>query len=583
MKKMKYYIILLSAVTSLMLYSCGEDYLYKQPKGVVVNESLNTPEGVDLLLISAYSILDGAGSVSSFYDGHSYSASIRNWVWDCASDDAYEGQMWADIQFAERYELLPTSGYLSKKWTVLYDAISRANDILKALNVAGEQISDADVKILAAQARFLRAFYHFRLQRMYYQIPYITEDIEQPELVPNDHPVWDEIEADLQMAIEDLPENWPGEPGRATKYAAEAVKAYVHLHQQEYAEAKPLLDDIINNGPFDLTPNFYDNYNIAGENNIESILEIQSSVNDDAGGMNGNADSWLINPYNRFTPSCCGLYAPSQDLVNAFKVDENGLPLLGINGPKFNDENLKNDMGILSKEEYIPTDELVDPRLDWTVGRRGVAYMDWGMHTGDEWIRAQAIGGPYNSKKGMFSQAEQPIASHTQFPRATAINFRAYRFAHVLLWRAECAVEDNELTLAKDLVNRVRRRASDDFVMGKCSTYKFDSDTITPVIDWEQPAANYHLGEYPSFPSQEYARAAVRMELRLETAMEGNRFFDLVRWGIDNEVLPKFIENDSKFRTIMRGATYNSEKNDNWPLPQSQLDIQPVLKQDPAY
>lgn len=278
------------------------------------------------------------------------------------------------------------------------------------------------------------------------------------------------------------------------------------------------------------------------------------------------------------------MYQPSQDLVNAFKVDDAGLPLLGINGPKYNDENLKNDMGILSTEEFIPTDHLLDPRLDWTVGRRGVPYLDWGMHSGNEWIRSQVNGGPYNTKKQMYSKSDRDFAAHDSFARATAINYRAYRYAHILLWRAECAVEENDLETARQLVNQVRQRASDDFVMGKTTTYVFGSDEEID-IDFTQPAANYLLGEYPSFSSQEYARAAVRMELRLETAVEGNLFFDLVRWDIDGEVLPEYIKNESEFRVFMQGASYNPERNDHWPLPQTQIDVQGqnILQQDPAY
>jgi hypothetical protein len=152
-----------------------------------------------------------------------------------------------------------------------------------------------------------------------------------------------------------------------------------------------------------------------------------------------------------------------------------------------------------------------------------------------------------------------------------------------LLWRAECAVEENDLQTARLLVNRVRLRASDDIIMGKCSTYTFPAN-VTPVVDYSQPAANYKLGLYPSFPTQEYAREAVRMEERLEFAMEGNRFFDLVRWGIDYEVLTKFIENDSKFRTFMQGATYTKVKNSRWPIPQKELDLEPgILEQDPLW
>ena len=580
----KYYIIFFAGIM-LMMYSCGEDFLYKEPKGTVATESFNTEEGVNLLLIGSYSLLDGSGYNAGWPRG-SYAPSIRNWVWDCASDDAYKGSSQGDYSIAgeiERYIPLTTNSLFTDKWRMMYDGVSRANNTLQALAIAQDNMDEPTIKKLEGQALFLRAFYHFRLQKMHYQIPYITEDLDFPELVENDHAVWAEIELDLQNAIDFLPESFPNEPGRVTKWAAMAVKAYVHLFQQEYSEAKPLLDAIINSGNFNLVDNFYDNYKAGTNNNVESIFEIQAVVNyGTSRAYQGNSDSWTTNPYNPYTPTCCGMYQPSQDLVNAFKVDANGLPLLGIGGEKYNDENLKNDMGILSSEEFVPTEDLLDPRLDYTVGRRGIPYLDWGMHTGYLWIRSQINGGPYNTKKQMFSQEEQPFASQSGWARSTSINYRAYRFAHILLWRAECAVEENDLETARQLVNRVRKRASDDFVMGKCNNTSFEEGYVLD-IDYEQPAANYLLGEYSTFPNKEYAEAAVRMELRLETALEGNRFFDLRRWGIDGEVLNEYIQNESQFRTFMQGTSYNPSKS-YWPIPQNQVDFQEgILQQDPAY
>lgn len=577
-------VALLIAITLLVL-ACDKSFLYKEPKGTVIPASLQTKEGVEYLLVGAYSLLDGWGSGI----GGQWSASAaspRNWVWAIASDDAYKGSTPGDgpqIGEIERYEALPTNQMVESAWMIGYDAISRCNDALRALNAISGTISEDEFNVLAAQARFLRAHFHFGLQRIYYQVPYITEDIQNPTAITNDRPVWNDIENDLAFAIDNLPSSFPGEPGRATRWAALATKAYVHLFQHEFSDAKGLLDQIIVSEKFKLVDSFYHNYTSYTENNTESIFEIQSSVNDGTvQGQNGNADSWLTNPYNRFMPTCCGFYQPSQDLVNAFKVDEDGLPLLGVAGPRFNDEDLANDMGLNSGENFIPTDHLLDPRLDWSIGRRGIPYMDWGVHSGRDWIRDQDNGGPYLSKKQMYSKAEQATAAEATYARATAINFRLIRYAHVLLWRAECAVEENDLERARQLVNMVRARSADDNVMGKVAATSFGSDPVT--VNWDKPAANYLLGEYPVFPGQDYAREAVRMEIRLETAMEGNRYFDLVRWGIHGDVLPKFIENDRKIRTYMIGAQYNAERNDNWPIPQSQIDLQPgVLIQDPAY
>lgn len=579
------------SVTSI-LSGCGESFLYKEPKGVVFYENLANKEGIEYLTIAAYSILTGA--TSSGDQNRAGAASSRNWAWNCASDDVYKGTTFSDtydVGLIERYDTDPTNMWINNKWLVSYDGISRANDVLRTVATARENnLIDEEFALQSeAQAKFLRGWWHFRLLKVFWQIPYITEDVT-PQEVKNDHKVWPEIEGDLQFAIDNLPEEWPGQPGRATKWAAMAYKAYVFLYQHKYSEAKVLLDEIINSNRFRLVDNFGDNFSAHTENNVESIFEIQHAVNYPGSDNNprmGNADSWVTNGQNLgVLPTCCGLYQPSQDLVNAFKVDANGLPLLGFNGPKFNDEDLKNDMGILSSEEFHPTDHLLDPRLDWTVGRRGIPYLDWGIMTGNDFIRSQENGGPYLGKKSMYLKADKGVVSHSSYARAHSINNPKVRYGHILLWRAECAVEENDLEKARELVNMLRRRASDDIIMGKCLEYTFSLATHPSIeIDWTKPAANYKLGEYPSFPNQEYAREAVRMEMRLEFAMEGNRFFDLVRWGIDYDVLTKFIENDVRYgRSFMKDVTYTKEKNSRWPIPQSQLDNQKgVLEQDPLW
>jgi hypothetical protein len=581
------FVIMLLITLSMTLDSC-EDFLDKNPKGVTTIESLNNEAGINSLLVGAYSTLDGAQTANQSVAA---AGSPKNWPWNLASDDATKGSTAGDIIdlfYLETYQPTPDNPWMNYRWTINYDGIARANEVLRALAIAEGGINDvAKVNSLRAQARFIRGFLHFQLQEIFWQVPYISED-SNPRTVKNDHKIWPEIEADLQFAIENLPDSYPGEPGRATKWAAMGIKAYAHLFQHEYPEAKALLDDIINSGRFALVPNYRDNFSAVTENNKESIFEIQQSVNDGSGtsSSHGNLDSQLCNGFNRFVPSCCGFYQPTQDLVNAFKVDDNGLPLLGIGGPKFNDENLKNDYNIPVNVDFIPTDQLLDPRLDQTVGRRGVDFLGWGIMTGAEWIRAQSFGGPYLQKKLMYSKSEQPVAANALFARQHSTNYRYLRYAGILLWRAECAVEEGDLETARELVNQVRRRAANpvNITMGKVLNYKYPSGPSDAVVDWNQPAANYLVSEYPAFPSQEYARAAVQMENRLEFGMEGHRFFDLVRWGVDQEVLTEYIANDSKFRYAMLGAVYTPEKNTHWPIPRAQLDAQPgVLDQDPLW
>ena len=579
-------------LATFILPGCGEDFLYKEPKGVVFTENLATREGLQYLTVGMYACVPGTATTQSFWD--MYTGGVKNIMIDMMGDNAYKGSIPSDgyeLGLFEYFQGSPDYIFPNAKWLISYDGISRCNDLLKAVATCRERGTvDEETALLAeAQAKFLRGWWHFRLLKIFWQIPYITEDVI-PEQVPNDHQVWSEIEADIQFGIDHLPASWPGEPGKATRWAALAYKAYVYLYQKKYAEAKVLLDEIINSNRFRLVDNYHDNFDAWTENNAESIFEVQYVVNYTGAGTNsylGNADSWNANASNSLLPVCCGAYQASQDLVNAFKVDANGLPLLGINGPKFNDEDLENDMGLLSSVEFHPTEKPLDPRLDWTVGRRGIPFHDWGIMTGFDFIREQSHGGPYLSKKFMYYKKDQGVVSHSAYARSHSINWRKVRYGHVLLWRAECAVEENDLEKARDLVNMIRRRAAtSEVVMGKCLEYTFSIAGWQSIeVDYSQPAANYLVGEYPSFPTQEYAREAVRMEHRLEFGMEGNRFYDLVRWGIDYEVMTKFIQNDQRYgRTFMKDAVYTPVKNSKYPIPQRQLDMQVgVLEQDPLW
>lgn len=572
--------------------SCDDGFLEKSPLGVTSQNVFYDENGVNALLIGAYSLVDGSGSVSP------WAASTSNWVWgSVASDDAYKGSEPSDVPTVgeiERYESLPSNDYVLGKWKTMYDGVSRCNDVLKALIQAKElgRIGDDAATRLEAEARFLRGYYHFELKRVFNNIPYITEDIADVTKVKNTVDAWPLLEADLSFAATNLPSS-QSQVGRATRYAAMAMLARIHLFQKEYALARPLLDTIIVSEKYSLMEYFHDNYRIETNNNKESLFEIQYVVNDGtSGSLNGGYGDALNFPMGGDIGTCCGFHQPSQNLVNAFKVDADGLPLFDT----FNDTDLANDMRLASNEEFIPDDHLVDPRLDWTVGRRGIPFFDWGVMRGADWIRDQNNGGPYLYKKNMFYKSQKGTLS-TSTGWATGVNannYRAYRYAHVLLWRAEVAVEENDLEMARNLVNIIRRRASNSVVMGRVTDYtlppgehSYEFQEANGTIDWNMPAANYLVSEYESFPDQEYARRAVQWELRLEFAMEGHRFFDLVRWGIAEETLDSYIAKDDLFRSFLHNASFTSNQDEYWPIPQTEIDLQnggeEILKQNPGY
>jgi len=296
-------------------------------------------------------------------------------------------------------------------------------------------------------------------------------------------------------------------------------------------------------------------------------------------------------PHGSDIGMCCGFHQPSQNLVNAYKVDANGLPLFTT----FNDVDLKNDQGIKSEETFVPATDEVDPRLDWTVSRRGIPYMDWGVNRGRDWIRNQPDGGPYLPATKWFvkkSERSTLVTKDGWMSGVNANNWRAIRYAHVLLWRAEVAVNENtaaSLAYAEELVNMVRTRAAKEVVMGKVTTYELPPTAypFNVTIDYELPAANYKVSPYTvgTFAAQgkAYALRAVQWELRLEFAMEGHRFFDLRRWGIINETLNAFAQGDLRIRQFMKNVTFTDRAK--WaPVPQGQLDLQPgVLVQNTGY
>ena len=186
-----------------------------------------------------------------------------------------------------------------------------------------------------------------------------------------------------------------------------------------------------------------------------------------------------------------GFFQPSQNLVEAFQVDANGLPILDVASRP----PVANDMGINSSVDWTPPATTFDPRMDWTVMRRGIDFLGWGICEGESWIREQPNGGPYMTKKYMQTLEEQnTLVEGRGFNNGK--NYRALTLGHVLLWRAEVAVSEGDLDMARDLVNQIRNRAkSSDVVMGLCLTTVFDGSPI--VVDWNQPAANYDVQPYP--------------------------------------------------------------------------------------
>ena len=363
-----------------------------------------------------------------------------------------------------------------------------------------------------------------------------------------------------------------GQVGRANKMSATAYLAKIQLYQGNHSGALGNFNTVIGSGKYSLLGSFHSNFTPAGNNSSESVIQIQASVNDGSGGNNGNAGDQLNHLQGGPGGGCCGFYQPSQNLVNNFKTD-GGLPMAN-----FNDVDVANDDGIPSADPFTPETGTLDPRLDSTVGRRGIPYLDWGVHPGSAWVRNQAYAGPFSQIKKMYSASEQGVGSDTQAgwhgAGLTSLNHNVMRYADLLLMAAECEVEAGSVDKAMEYVNMIRTRASDE------STWVKDADGNN--------AANYEIATYPGGMSKDDARTAVRTERRLELGMEGHRFFDLKRWGSASSVINTYLAKESIKRTYLSGASFQ-DKHLAFPIPQAAIDQSndddgvPTLTQNAGY
>jgi starch-binding outer membrane protein, SusD/RagB family len=562
--------------------SCKDSFLEQRPYGSVTYETLATTlTGADAMLISAYSNLDG---FSSWDNGSPWGSAASNWTYgSIKGGDAYKGSEandQPDITPLERHEETPFNPYPDSKWKTYYDGISRANQAIRAFKgLTGVQ--DAVKNGRLAEARFLRGFYHYELKKVFNMVPYIDETVTEFRQ-PNDKDIWPNIQADLQFAAANLPLR-QSEPGRATKGAAQAFLGLTFMWQKKYAEAKQQFDAVIASGVYKLNAKYQDNFDPAVQNSPEGVLEVQQAVNVGTDDQ-GNQGDILNFPHNAGPGGCCGFHQPSQNLVNAFKTNANGLPLIDT----YNNTDLKNDQGITSADPFTPDNTTtLDPRLDWTAGRRGIPYLDWGKHPGSGWIRLQVYGGPYSPKKNVYYKAQEgTLTSASGWTKGyNTNNVKLMRYADLLLLAAEAEVELGGLEKARDYVNQVRRRAANPDGMVK--QYKDDSKPAEGSTNVN--AANYLIKEYTAaWTNQAVAREAVRFERRLELGMEGHRFFDLVRWGVADKVLNEYLTAEAKKRTYLAGAKFTPGKSEYRPIPndvyvRSSLDGKPTLTQNPGY
>ena len=559
---------LISVISIIFGMTSCSDFLEEQvPQATLTQDEVKNPEYVDNVLISAY-----AGLVTI----EDMNASFSLWNYDTRSDDAYVGGSdFSDGEPFHRLEkstgVMTTDWPFSSIWNKFYNYLSRVSLSLDILASADQE--SPIIQERTAEMKFLRAYGHFQLKRLFKKIPFVNK----PNMQEADYNAlsnteytndegWQQIINDLQDAYAVLPAV-QSEKGRPTKAACAAFLAKVYLYKayhQDDANTNQVtsvssedLQKVVEytaaslyNG-YGLEPDLHNNFRPEEqyENGKESIWAIQYSRNDGTVYGNLNFSNRLIVPcIPKVHDSGCDFYKPSINLVNAYRTNSNGLPMASS----------------ATTDDYkVGSAQTVDPRLFVTVGVPGTPYMfntNFMMSESNAWSRSGGTFGYFVSLKQNVDPALTDIYLYLCDSQwASSMNRIVFRYADVLLMRAEALAQLGQTAEAITLVNQVRKRAADMANASVVSNYP------------NKYGVHYAVGMYNGSYSKEEAMEIVKTERRLELAMESERFFDLVRWGDAATVLNRYYSEESQKMIFLAGSQFTANKNEYLPVPWEQM------------
>jgi starch-binding outer membrane protein, SusD/RagB family len=566
----KYKVMLMGLLLSV---TACDTSLNVPPKAALSEEQVTTTENLDALVTATYSYLG---------NDH-YTAPMFLWpTGNLRAGDAHKGGNGPNDIFA--YHALSLYGPIiadgesmppdfidlnNKKWVRNFTGISRANTALRVIS----QVDEADYPQKNArmgEVRMLRGIFYFDLKIHYKRIPYVTENMTSEEIRAlsnmdlSDQELWDAIADDFRFAMENLPET-QAQIGRGNRYSATAYLAKTLLYQayeqndqhevinidtDKLEEVVALIEEIEASDNYGLMNDYAQNFLWAFDNNQESVFAIQRSMDD---GSPDGRGSWptALNAPMQGGFGCCGFHVPTENFVNAFKTDANGLPLFDT----FNNAN------------YNAQVDAVDPRLDHTVGMQGKPFKyddNLIVDNADAWARAPGVYGNFISMKELEHPDCDCRMQNGPFPIFSK-NTVLIRYADVLLWKAEALIELEREDEALPIINEIRARAAN-------STARLGNFSI------------YNMGTYAAFADQDEARRALQWERRLELGLEGHRFFDLVRWGIAKETLDEYLAVEETRKPYLTAANFQAGKHEYMPIPQQQINLSGGLYQQlPGY
>ena len=555
------YACLACCATSATLTSCDSFLDEHVPQATLSDEQVKTAENAEAMVVSAYAIFTTAEDINS---------SFSMWNFDVRSDDAYKGGSGTsdgDVfhQLEVQQGVLTTNWNINDMWVRLYNSLSRVNSAIALLNSSEFEMKAQRL----AEMKFLRAYGHFLLKRLYKNIPFvINENMTYDEYNTLSNTEYSNDEG-WQLIIDDLMEAYNTLPvtqtdkGRPTKASAAAFLTKVYLYKA-YRQDDPKSNQVTSINQQDLekviefsNPSLYSNYGLEAdihnnfrpeeqyENGKESLWAIQYSRNDGSTYGNLNWSYGLIPPnIPGATDGGTDFYKPSQNLVNAYRTGADGLPLIDT----------------FNSKDYDKANDNADPRLFLTVGMPGLPYMfnrNFMMEETSIWSRSNGLYGYYVTLK----QNIDPALIDTYLIKgsywASSMNRIVFRYADVLLERAEAYAQLGQTQQAIDLVNQIRTRAagSTQMIAGYPGAY----------------GVKFYITNYKGSYTKDETIKIVKMERRLELGMESERFFDLVRWGEAATVLNKYYAEEIPHCAIYGEAHFTANKDEYLPIPFSQI------------
>lgn len=565
MKKILYSVLTVLALVGTT--SCSDFLDDQKPQGVLDSDMVKDPSNVDNLVISAYAVFTTAEDVNS---------SFSMWNFDVRSDDAYKGgNGTSDGDVFHQLEIeqgvLTTNWNINDMWVRLYNCISRVNSAISVLEATSDSYQLKAQRL--GEMKFLRAYAHFLLKRLYKNIPFIMDaNLKQEDYNTlsntefNNDEGWQQIINDVEYAYSVLPVKQT-DKGRPSKAAAAAflTKAYLYkAYRQDDPSSNQVTSinredllkvieysnpDIYSAGGFDLEADFHNNFRpeTQYENGVESIWAMQYSINDGTKYGNLNWSYGLIVPnIPGVTDGGCDFYKPSQNLVNAYRTDADGHPFIDT----------------FNNKDYDLTQD-ADPRLFLTVGLTGLPYefnSKYMMDASSTWSRSNGLYGYYVTLKQNVDPDCGYMVKGSWW--GTPMNRIVFRYADVLLERAEAYAQlaikgEGDAKQAINIVNDIRKRAKQS--TGMIANYPSDY------------GVKFNISTYDGNYSAEETLKIVKMERRLEMGMESERFFDLVRWGEAEKVLNKYFAEETNNCSIYGEAHFTADKNEYLPIPFSQV------------